>query len=193
MLLNQVEEVPGKPKSFEFINQSLIESIRGKQCSSSRGRFFHALPPPSVKSESRDSDNCLHSLSPYNMSIQLQDGLSGQSVDCVLEDLLVRFLVNAPDEDLSSIERIFFQVEEAQWFYLDFVRQLNPLLPVMKMKSFAPALLSKCPLIWRWGDPKDAISKFGKYKSTIPVRGIALMNKDLTKVVLVQAMDSGSF
>lgn len=127
------------------------------------------------------------------MSIQLQDGLSGQPVDRVLEDLLVRFLVNAPDEDLSSIERIFFQVEEAQWFYLDFVRQLNPLLPNMKIKSFAPALLSKCPLLWRWGDPRDAISKFGKYKSTIPVRGIALMNKDLTKVVLVQGMESGSW
>ncbi|PVH14639.1 uncharacterized protein CXQ87_002786 [Candidozyma duobushaemuli] len=127
------------------------------------------------------------------MSIQLQDGLSGQPVDRVLEDLLVRFLVNAPDEDLSSIERIFFQVEEAQWFYLDFVRQLNPLLPTMKMKSFAPALLSKCPLLWRWGDPRDAISKFGKYKSTIPVRGIALMNKELTKIVLVQGMESGSW
>lgn len=127
------------------------------------------------------------------MSIQLQDGLSGQPVDRVLEDLLVRFLVNAPDEDLSSIERIFFQVEEAQWFYLDFVRQLNPLLPAMKMKSFAPALLSKCPLLWRWGDPRDAISKFGKYKSTIPVRGIALMNKELNKIVLVQGMESGSW
>lgn len=114
-------------------------------------------------------------------------------MDRVLEDLLVRFLVNAPDEDLSSIERIFFQVEEAQWFYLDFVRQLNPLLPNMKMKSFAPALLSKCPLLWRWGDPRDAITKFGKYKSTIPVRGIALMNKDLTKVILVQGMESGSW
>lgn len=127
------------------------------------------------------------------MSIQLQDGFSGQLVDRVLEDLLARFLVNAPEEDLSSIERIFFQVEEAQWFYLDFVRHINPLLPSMKLKSFAPAILSKCPLIWRWGDPRDALSKFGKYKSTIPVRGIALMNKDLTKVLLVQAMDSGSW
>lgn len=119
------------------------------------------------------------------MSIQLQDGLLNQSKPHVLEDLLVRFVVNAPDEDLSSIERIFFQVEEAQWFYTDFVRQLNPYLPHMKMKSFAPALLEMAPLVWRWGDAKDALPRFGQYKSTIPVRGVALLNKDLTKIVLV--------
>ena len=127
------------------------------------------------------------------MSIQLTDGLANQSVDLVLEDLLVRFLVNVPDEDLSSIERVFFQIEEAQWFYTDFVRQLNPLLPSMKMKSFATKLLKKCPLIWKWGDPADAISRFGKYKSTIPVRGVALFNKDLTKVVLVKGTESNGW
>lgn len=127
------------------------------------------------------------------MSIQLRDGLSDQSVDLVLEDLLVRFLVNVPDEDLSSIERMFFQVEEAQWFYTDFIRQLNPLLPGMKMKTFAAKFLEKCPLIWKWGDPEEAIARFGKYKSTIPVRGVALFNKDLSKVVLVQGTESNSW
>lgn len=122
------------------------------------------------------------------MSIQLRDGLANQTVDHILEDLLVRFVINCPEEDLSSIERVFFQVEEAQWFYTDFIRQLYPLFQGMKMKTFAPQLLSKCPLLWKWGDPADALSRFGKYKSTIPVRGIALLNKDMTKVVLVQGI-----
>lgn len=120
------------------------------------------------------------------MSIQLRDGLSNQPVDHVLEDLLVRFVINCPEEDLSSIERVFFQVEEAQWFYSDFVGELNPSLPKMAMRSFAPRLLSKCPLVWKWGDPADSLAQFGKYKLTIPVRGIALLNRDMTKVVLVQ-------
>lgn len=123
------------------------------------------------------------------MSIQLRDGLANQPADHILEDLLVRFVINCPDEDLSSIERVFFQVEEAQWFYTDFIRQLNPSLPSMKMKTFAPRLLSKCPLLWKWGDPADSLSRFGKYKRTIPVRGIALINKDMTKVVLVQGTE----
>ena len=127
------------------------------------------------------------------MSIELRDGLANQNVDLVLEDLLVRFLVNCPDEDLSSIERVFFQVEEAQWFYTDFVRQLNPTLPSMKMKSFASRFLEKCPLIWKWGDANDAISRFGKYKSTIPVRGVACFNKDLSKLLLVKGTESNTW
>ncbi|KAI5964412.1 DCP2 [Candida theae] len=127
------------------------------------------------------------------MSIQLRDGLLDQSLDRVLEDLLVRFVVNVPEEDLSSIERIFFQVEEAHWFYLDYVRQLDPSLPSMKMKAFASKLLEKCPLIWKWGDPSDALARFGKYKSTIPVRGVALFNKELTKVLLVKGTESNAW
>lgn len=127
------------------------------------------------------------------MSIQLRNGLANQTLDRVLEDLLVRFVVNVPEEDLSSIERIMFQIEEAQWFYADFVRQLNPDLPSMKMKAFSTKILEKCPLIWKWGDPQEALSKFGKYKSTIPVRGVALFNKDLNKVVLVKGTESSSW
>ncbi|EGW33910.1 uncharacterized protein SPAPADRAFT_49006 [Spathaspora passalidarum NRRL Y-27907] len=127
------------------------------------------------------------------MSIQLRDGLADQPLDRVLEDLLVRFVVNVPQEDLSSIERIFFQVEEAQWFYSDFIRQMNPSLPAMKMKLFSGHILEKCPLIWKWGDPENALSRFGKYKSTIPVRGVALLNHDLTKVVLVKGTESNAW
>lgn len=127
------------------------------------------------------------------MSINLRDGLLNQPIDHVLEDILVRFVVNVPKEDLSSLERVFFQVEEGQWFYTDFVRILNPSLPSMKMKSFAPRILRKCPLVWKWGDPSEALSQFGKYKSTIPVRGIALLNKDLTKVLLVRGPESGTW
>ncbi|RLV92374.1 mRNA-decapping enzyme subunit 2 [Spathaspora sp. JA1] len=127
------------------------------------------------------------------MSIQLRDGLSDQPLDRVLDDLLVRFVVNVPQEDLSSIERMFFQVEEAQWFYSDFIRQQNPSLPPMKMKTFSAEILEKCPLIWKWGDPDDALSRFGKYKSTIPVRGVALLNHDLTEVVLVKGTESNAW
>lgn len=127
------------------------------------------------------------------MSLQLSDGLANQPLDLVLEDLLVRFLANVPDEDLSSVERVLFQVEEAQWFYTDFLRQKSPYLPTLKMKGFAAQLLEKCPLIWKWGNPSDALGKFGRYKSTIPVRGVALFNKDLTKMLLVKGTESNSW
>ncbi|KAH3667447.1 hypothetical protein OGAPHI_003096 [Ogataea philodendri] len=127
------------------------------------------------------------------MSISLRKGFEDESLERVLEDLLVRFVINCPSEDLSSIERVFFQIEEAHWFYQDFARVLNNLLPAMKMKQFTTRIIEQCPLIWRWGDPENALQQFGKYKSLIPVRGCALLNESLDKVLLVKGYESGSW
>ncbi|KAG7128230.1 mRNA decapping complex subunit 2 like protein [Verticillium longisporum] len=43
-----------------------------------------------------------------------------------LDDLCVRFIINLPEEDLSSVARICFQIEEAQWFYEDFYKTRVP-------------------------------------------------------------------
>ena len=45
--------------------------------------------------------------------------------DEVLEDLSCRFIVNLPANELASIERIGFQVEQAHWFYLDFLSLIH--------------------------------------------------------------------
>jgi hypothetical protein len=34
-----------------------------------------------------------------------------------LEDVEVRFLYNLPESELSQIDRLFFQIEQAWWFY----------------------------------------------------------------------------
>lgn len=127
------------------------------------------------------------------MSIALREGLSGLPLKETIEDLLVRFVINCPPEDLSSLERVFFQIEEAHWFYLDFVRMLNPSLPSLKMKGFSRQIVDMCPAVWHWGDPADALARFGKYKATIPVRGVALFNEGCSKVLLVQGMESSSW
>lgn len=127
------------------------------------------------------------------MSIPLREGFVDETLERCLEDLLVRFVVNCPEEDLSSIERVLFQIEEAHWFYQDFLRTLNPLLPSMKMKQFTNRLIEQCPLIWKWGDPSEALALFGKYKSTIPVRGCALLNPTLDKMLLVKGIESSSW
>lgn len=127
------------------------------------------------------------------MSIALREGFANESLQSVLEDLLVRFVINCPSEDLSSIERVFFQLEEAQWFYVDFIRAINPSLPQLRMKNFSKQILEICPLIWKWGDPSDARARFGKYKQTIPVRGVAMFNESLSKVLLLQGTESNSW
>lgn len=48
-----------------------------------------------------------------------------------------RFIINVPEAELSSVERICFQVEQAHWFYEDFIRELKPELPSFQLKTFS--------------------------------------------------------
>lgn len=123
-------------------------------------------------------------------SIQLRNGLANELVDRVLEDLLARFVVNCPPEDLSSLERMCFQIEEACWFYQDFVRLDSPQLPGMKLVGFSNAILKTCPFLWKWGvTPEQAKVMFGLYKLRIPVRGACLFNASCSKVLLIQGTE----
>eukprot|EP00171_Calliarthron_tuberculosum_P015346 IDg15346t1 len=65
---------------------------------------------------------------------------SHPSLDEVLDDLCTRFLVNLPDEEFKSFERLFFAVESAHWFYDDFFRERDPRLPRLQLKAFAQKL-----------------------------------------------------
>jgi mRNA-decapping enzyme subunit 2 len=46
-----------------------------------------------------------------------------------LDDLAARFIINLPTTELESgPERICFQIEQAHWFYVDFLQPKNPKL-----------------------------------------------------------------
>lgn len=84
-------------------------------------------------------------------------------------------------------QRLFFQLEEAQWFYEDFVRVENPTLPSMKLKTFAERLVQACPIIKVYSsDIVSDLAKFNSYKSVIPVRGAIILNKKMTKTLMVR-------
>lgn len=129
------------------------------------------------------------------MSLPLRHALENvSSLDRVLEDLLVRFIINCPPEDLSSVERELFHFEEASWFYTDFIKLMNQNLPTLKIKSLSQLIIKICPLIWKWDIKADeALAKFSKYKKTIPVRGAAIFNEDLNKILLVKGTESDSW
>lgn len=113
------------------------------------------------------------------------------SLDDVLIDIAVRFILNCPEEDLSTLERFFFQVEEAHWFYEDFARVSHPALPHLTLKSFVESLFQAVPLLKNYiKDPIDGLSKFRSYKSVIPVRGGIILNQTLDKVLMVQPWKS---
>jgi hypothetical protein len=59
-----------------------------------------------------------------------------KSLEEVLDDLCARFIINLPNEELESFDRLCFQIEAAHWFYLDFFREEFPSLPVFNLKEF---------------------------------------------------------
>lgn len=105
-----------------------------------------------------------------------------------LDDLCVRFIINLPEEELQSSERICFQIEEAQWFYEDFIRPTDPSLPQLNLSIFASRLLRHCPLTTAYSDEQHAAAfkSFMAYKTRVPVRGAILLDENMDKVLLVK-------
>ncbi|KAG1749997.1 DCP2-domain-containing protein [Suillus paluster] len=111
----------------------------------------------------------------------------------VLEDLSSRFLLNLPEEELSSLERICFQVEQAHWFYEDFIREQNPKFPSLPLKKFSAMLFKACPLLHQWShDHEQAFNTFMQYKTRVPVCGAIMLNDTWEKCILVKGWKSSS-
>ncbi|KAJ4330879.1 mRNA-decapping enzyme subunit 2 [Ascochyta clinopodiicola] len=112
-----------------------------------------------------------------------------------LDDLCVRFIVNLPQEELLSVERICFQIEEAQWFYEDFIRPLDPhALPSMHLRKFSQLMFQHCPLFSAYSAElhQQAYDQFLAYKTRVPVRGAIMLNQDMTHAVLVKGWKKGA-
>lgn len=96
---------------------------------------------------------------------------------------------------MASPARLGFQLEQAFWFYDDFFRAENPTLPKMNLKKFIQCLLGRYP---EWTnmnqiDIDDLISAFLKYKAQVPTCGAILLNEGLTKCLMVQGWNSGTW
>ena len=46
-----------------------------------------------------------------------------------------RFLINLPEDEQEDMVRVFFQIEQAHWYYVDFYCQ-EKLLPTYGLKEF---------------------------------------------------------
>ncbi|KAH9081643.1 DCP2-domain-containing protein [Lactarius deliciosus] len=115
------------------------------------------------------------------------------TIDEVLDDLSSRFILNLPDGELASLERICFQVEQAHWYYEDFIREENSKFPSLPLKKFSEMFFQACPLLERWsGDHDGAFDHFMRYKTRVPVCGAIMLNDSWDKVVLVKGWKSSS-
>ncbi|KAL9014913.1 MAG: hypothetical protein Q9173_000468 [Seirophora scorigena] len=111
-----------------------------------------------------------------------------------LDDLCVRFIINLPQEELESVERICFQVEEAQWYYEDFIRPLDPDLPSLNLRNFCLRIFQHCPLLSEFSPDHHATAfeEFLAYKTRVPVRGAIMLNEEMDEVILVKGWKKGA-
>ncbi|CAG8826762.1 3695_t:CDS:2, partial [Gigaspora margarita] len=109
----------------------------------------------------RQSCNKIKSL--FSLTNLKPMALANATFSEILDDLSSRFIINVPEEELASVERICFQIEQAHWFYEDFVREQNP--------TFAD---------------------FMQYKIRVPVCGAIMLNDTMDQCVLVKGWSSRS-
>jgi mRNA-decapping enzyme subunit 2 len=111
----------------------------------------------------------------------------------LLEELAARFVLNCPAEELNSFERILFLVEQAHWYYEDFVREENKNLRSMKLREFAELTFHRCAALSKYRGKVDGIYKnFLMYKLSIPTAGLVILNPQMDKVLMVKGWNSGS-
>ena len=114
------------------------------------------------------------------------------SLQEVMDDLALRFVVNAPSDQQETFERLLFQVEAAYWFYDDEYREIWPhVYPSLSLLQFSKKLFNMCELLAPYASETEKIYKeFTAYKYSIPTCGAIIVNRKRTKVVLVRGFKS---
>ncbi|CAH2080037.1 unnamed protein product [Thlaspi arvense] len=111
----------------------------------------------------------------------------------LLEDLCCRFVLNGPQEDKQSFERILFLVEKAYWFYEDNLVENDPRLRSVSLKDFTWLLFNRCDVLRPYAANIDDILKdFNSYKSRVPVVGAIILDETYERCLLVKGWKKSS-
>jgi ADP-ribose pyrophosphatase YjhB (NUDIX family) len=117
------------------------------------------------------------------------------NLEGAMVDVASRFLLNLPLEELKNSDRVFFQLEQAYWFYEDNYAGTSPaLVHFSKLDAFALVFFEKTEIL-NTGDSNylQMLNTFKAYKHSIPVYGGILLNKECDKVLLVRGWNSKAF
>jgi mRNA-decapping enzyme subunit 2 len=134
-----------------------------------------------------------------------------------LEDVEMRFVTNLPPEELATADRLFFQLEQAWWYYEDIIcddmdtdtntNTTTTTTPVSyaaaakkdkvqlprfkKMQPFCRKLFQISPMLSPLlAQFDDLWAQFSKYRRKISTYGTILLNASYTKVILCQDYNS---
>lgn len=102
---------------------------------------------------------------------------------------LVPLELNVCMEEPESIVTAMLRLETAHWHYVDYIQPQHPELPPLRFKNFVSVYLP-----WLRGDQLfEAMKLFNRYKKTLPIFGSIILNPEMSKVLLVQNVNSTSW
>lgn len=105
----------------------------------------------------------------------------------VLDDLCSRFIINIPDEERQDLIRVFFQIELAHWFYLDFYCAENVELRTCGIKDFSAQIFKHCPFLsGHAGEVDKILDNWKSYKMSVPTYGAILLDPEMKYCLLAQ-------
>ncbi len=108
-------------------------------------------------------------------------------LNAALNEVQIRFVMNLPPSELASVDRLFFQLEQAWWWYEDFMADEDDSLPHFSQQKFTRKLFQHCPLLRPLHGQYDALQKkFRTWKAKIPVVGCILLTHSRKNVILVR-------
>ncbi|CRG97477.1 mRNA-decapping enzyme 2, putative [Plasmodium gallinaceum] len=110
--------------------------------------------------------------------------------DDALLDCYGRFIALLPEFLLKDHVHLYFQIQEAYWWYDDMWQDKYPdKLPKLSLKAFGYLICDDCPILKKYVPP-SAHEQFSlnwrRYCRTIPLRGAILLNHNLKKCLLVK-------
>ncbi|XP_010534288.1 PREDICTED: mRNA-decapping enzyme subunit 2 [Tarenaya hassleriana] len=112
----------------------------------------------------------------------------------LLDDLCSRFVLNVPEEDQQSFERILFLVEYAYWYYEDNSVEKDPTLKSLTLKEFTSLLFNSCDVLRPYVAHIDDIFKdFTSYKFRVPVTGAIILDETYERCLLVKGWKGSSW
>lgn len=108
-----------------------------------------------------------------------------------LQTCMLRFVINLPEETLRDAARLCFELQEAQWFYIDFLYEgAKKELPKLNQVNFCHLMLEFSDVLRElYGSPEDRTQVLQDWRDTlkrVPLKGAVLLNERLDKCIMVQ-------
>ena len=114
-----------------------------------------------------------------------------------LDDVHTRFILNLPESELRTADRMFVQIEQAWWYYEDFICDPRPHLTYLPrynhLRPFAKALFEYSTVLPDTSQFNEMWKQYSIYKKQISNYGCILLSSDYQRIVLCQVYNGKSY